>query len=124
MLSPQGYSNIAIFASLGDLLVIEHALGVVAVSLRLCMAVRLPAFTALCPQRDGFSSDSVRLVREVKKGKPPGLGGVQILLFSATFADDIKQFAHSVIGEQANQVSIPCWSVVICNQLLSLLCTE
>lgn len=55
-------------------------------------------------QRDGFASDSVRMVREVKKGRTEA-SKVQILLFSATFADDIKAFAQSVIGERANEVS-------------------
>lgn len=56
-----------------------------------------------CMQREGFASDSVRMVREVKKGKTDA---VQILLFSATFADHIKQFAQSVIGDEANQVTL------------------
>ena len=54
-------------------------------------------------QRDGFASDSVRMVREVKKGKTDA-NKVQILLFSATFSDEVKGFAQNVIGEQANQV--------------------
>ena len=45
------------------------------------------------------------MVREVKKGKSEA-NKVQILLFSATFADEVKAFAQSVIGEQANEVSI------------------
>ena len=46
------------------------------------------------------------MVGEVKKGKSEA-NKVQSLLFSATFADDIKAFAQDVIGEQANEVSTP-----------------
>lgn len=53
-------------------------------------------------ETDGFSSDSVRMIREVKKNKAEDQ--VQILLFSATFDDTIKQFANDIVGGKANQV--------------------
>ena len=56
-----------------------------------------------CSQTDGFASDSMRMIKEVKKGKADAQ--VQILLFSATFDDTIKTFAHNIVGGAANQVS-------------------
>ncbi|DBB13135.1 hypothetical protein WJX82_008599 [Trebouxia sp. C0006] len=53
-------------------------------------------------QTDGFSSDSARMMKEVKKNKEEGK--VQILLFSATFDEAVKKYAHEVVGGQANQV--------------------
>ena len=44
----------------------------------------------------------MRMIKEVKKGKPDAQ--VQILLFSATFDDTIKTFAHNIVGGAANQV--------------------
>lgn len=46
----------------------------------------------------------MRMIKEVKKGKPDAQ--VQILLFSATFDDTIKTFAHNIVGGAANQVSM------------------
>ena len=69
-------------------------------------------------QTDGFASDSVRMVREVKKNRTEA-NKVQILLFSATFADDIKSFAQKVIGEHANEVSTSYMtyiSALLCGQ--------
>lgn len=51
---------------------------------------------------DGFASDSMRMIKEVKKGKQDAQ--VQILLFSATFDDTIRNFAHNIVGGAANQV--------------------
>ncbi|KAL3138207.1 hypothetical protein ABBQ38_005428 [Trebouxia sp. C0009 RCD-2024] len=51
---------------------------------------------------DGFASDSTRMIKEVKKGKPDA--AVQILLFSATFDDTIRTFANNIVGGTANQV--------------------
>ena len=42
------------------------------------------------------------MIREVKKNKAEDQ--VQILLFSATFDDTIKQFANDIVGGKANQV--------------------
>lgn len=53
-------------------------------------------------QTDGFASDSTRMIKEVKKGKPDA--AVQILLFSATFDDTIRTFANNIVGGTANQV--------------------
>ncbi len=53
-------------------------------------------------QTDGFSSDSARMMKEVKKNKEEGK--VQILLFSATFDEAVKKYANEVVGGQANQV--------------------
>lgn len=80
-----------------------------------------PHYLLHCMQREGFASDSLRMVREVKKGKTEA-NKVQILLFSATFADDIKQFAQSVIGEQANEVSVRCFGFIFVVQ--DSLCTS
>ena len=46
----------------------------------------------------------MRMIKEVKKGKPDAQ--VQILLFSATFDDTIRTFAHNIVGGAANQVSM------------------
>ena len=46
----------------------------------------------------------MRMIKEVKKGKPDAQ--VQILLFSATFDDTIRTFAHNIVGGTANQVSM------------------
>ena len=42
------------------------------------------------------------MMKEVKKNKEEGK--VQILLFSATFDEAVKKYAHDVVGGQANQV--------------------
>lgn len=71
-----------------------------------------------CLQTDGFASDSMRMIKEVKKGKQDAQ--VQILLFSATFDDTIRNFAHNIVGGAANQVSMhfthPVLLQVICNR--------
>lgn len=51
-------------------------------------------------QHDGFASDSVRMVTAIRKEAR----NIQVLLFSATFNDDIKRFAVKFAGEDANQV--------------------
>lgn len=69
------------------------------------LALQDLAYTLLVSrlQTDGFASDSMRMIKEVKKGKPDA--GVQILLFSATFDDTIRTFANNIVGGAANQVS-------------------
>lgn len=54
---------------------------------------------------DGFASDSVRMIQSMRKeAQQP----VQILLFSATFNEKVKNYALRVVQdngrEQANQV--------------------
>lgn len=44
------------------------------------------------------------MIREVKKNKEEGQ--VQILLFSATFDEKVKEYAHGVVGGKANQARI------------------
>lgn len=51
---------------------------------------------------DGFADDSVRMIREVRRRSP----GVQLLLFSATFNEKVKNFAVK-ISPRANQVFVP-----------------
>ena len=65
-----------------------------------------------CLQAGGFASESTRMIKEVKKGKSDS--AVQILLFSATFDDKVKTFAHSIVGGAANQVcqDVPCHAPV------------
>ena len=73
-----------------------------------CWALRSHGANTLlvvCSQTDGFASDSMRMIKEVKKGKPDA--GVQILLFSATFDDTIRTFANNIVGGAANQVNSP-----------------
>lgn len=71
-----------------------------------------------CLQTDGFASDSMRMIKEVKKGKQDAQ--VQILLFSATFDDTIRNFAHNIVGGAANQVSMhfthPVLLLIICKR--------
>ncbi|GIL65509.1 hypothetical protein Vafri_19272 [Volvox africanus] len=50
---------------------------------------------------DAFADDSVRLINQLRKKNPK----VQLLLFSATFNDEMKRFAMS-IARQANQVFV------------------
>ncbi len=45
----------------------------------------------------------MRMIQNVKKNKAEDQ--VQILLFSATFDDTIKEYAHKIVGGKANQVS-------------------
>ena len=59
----------------------------------------------LCMQLDGFGSDSVRLVRDLRRDAQQP---VQFLLFSATFNEIIKDYALRVTAdngrEEVNQV--------------------
>ncbi|GFH18809.1 uncharacterized protein HaLaN_15670 [Haematococcus lacustris] len=50
---------------------------------------------------DGFADDSVRLIRSIRKKNP----AMQLLLFSATFNDNVKQFAMQ-IAPKANHVFV------------------
>eukprot|EP00882_Tetradesmus_deserticola_P008322 GHRQ01008774.1.p1 GENE.GHRQ01008774.1~~GHRQ01008774.1.p1 ORF type:complete len:492 (+),score=257.21 GHRQ01008774.1:272-1747(+) len=51
---------------------------------------------------DAFADDSVRLIKTIRKKNPE----VQLLLFSATFNDRVKEFAIR-IAPNANQVFVP-----------------
>lgn len=51
---------------------------------------------------DGFGSDSTRMITMLRKASP----NLQLLLFSATFNERVKEFALRVAGKEANQV--PC----------------
>eukprot|EP00879_Flechtneria_rotunda_P015545 GHRR01016256.1.p1 GENE.GHRR01016256.1~~GHRR01016256.1.p1 ORF type:complete len:459 (+),score=143.72 GHRR01016256.1:226-1602(+) len=51
---------------------------------------------------DAFADDSVRLIKTIRKKNPE----VQLLLFSATFNDKVKEFAIR-IAPNANQVFVP-----------------
>ena len=46
-------------------------------------------------ESDGFRTDSVKLVQQMKKDSRAE-GGVQVLLFSATFSDTVRTFAESM----------------------------
>ena len=52
-------------------------------------------------QMDGFGSDSTRMITLLRKSSPD----LQLLLFSATFNEAVKNFALRVAGAQANQAS-------------------
>ena len=54
-------------------------------------------------QQEGFASDSVRMIQTLRKEAP----NVQILLFSATFSERVKNFALRIVGPEANQVFVP-----------------
>ncbi len=60
--------------------------------------------TSLAPQVDAFASDSVRMIKDVRQAT--GNPELQILLFSATFNDKVKNFAVKVVPG-ANQASGP-----------------
>eukprot|EP00884_Botryococcus_braunii_P018155 jgi/Botrbrau1/5022/Bobra.0396s0036.1 len=51
---------------------------------------------------DAFASDSVRMINQLRAGNPD----LQILLFSATFNEQVKGFAMKVVKD-ANQVFVP-----------------
>lgn len=53
-------------------------------------------------KQDGFADDSVRLIKQLRAAVPD----IQILLFSATFNEEVKRFATKVVPG-ANQVFIP-----------------
>ena len=52
-------------------------------------------------QQDGFADDSVRLIKQLKNASP----NLQILLFSATFNENVKRFAQKIVPG-ANHVFI------------------
>lgn len=52
-------------------------------------------------QQDGFADDSVRLIKQLKNAAP----NLQILLFSATFNENVKKFAQKIVPD-ANHVFI------------------
>lgn len=45
---------------------------------------------------------------------------LQLLLFSATFNEDVKRFAQKVVGPDANQVSLTCSAARIEKRMLSM----
>uniref|UniRef100_A0A0D6QVS5 RNA helicase n=1 Tax=Araucaria cunninghamii TaxID=56994 RepID=A0A0D6QVS5_ARACU len=51
--------------------------------------------------QDGFKDDSLRIIKDIQKNR----GSCQILLFSATFDENVKQFVTKVIPK-ANQVFV------------------
>lgn len=51
-------------------------------------------------QADGFGADSVRLIKALQREG----ASLQILLFSATFGEQVSMFAQAVAGADANQV--------------------
>eukprot|EP01026_Neomeris_dumetosa_P034476 TRINITY_DN276_c0_g1_i5.p1 TRINITY_DN276_c0_g1~~TRINITY_DN276_c0_g1_i5.p1 ORF type:complete len:479 (+),score=50.28 TRINITY_DN276_c0_g1_i5:52-1437(+) len=53
-------------------------------------------------QRDGFADDSIRVIKAIRKDSPD----VQILLFSATYNEVVKDFALRIVP-QANRVFVP-----------------
>lgn len=73
--------------------------------LTLCTAVQLLPHLFLYVQLDGFASDSVRMIGTLRKDAHQP---VQILLFSATFNEKVKNYALRVVRdngkEEANQV--------------------
>ena len=83
-------------------------------------------------QLDGFGSDSVRLVRDLRRDAQQP---VQFLLFSATFNERVKNYALRVTTdegrEEVNQVHSPaitrwpCRSIICSWQLChSFFCSE
>ncbi|KAK9828467.1 hypothetical protein WJX72_000149 [[Myrmecia] bisecta] len=54
-------------------------------------------------KRDGFASDSLRMIQTLRRTNRQ----LQILLFSATFNERIRNFAVKVVGPEANQVFVP-----------------
>ena len=54
---------------------------------------------------DGFGSDSTRMITMLRKASP----SLQLLLFSATFNERVKDFALRVAGPDANQVCSEIW---------------
>ena len=66
----------------------------------------MPDEPACAAQMDGFGSDSTRMISLLRKASPD----LQLLLFSATFNEAVKNFALRVAGAQANQASHPAFS--------------
>ncbi len=55
-------------------------------------------------QMDGFASDSVRMIKHIQTE----VADLQILLFSATFNEKVRNFAMKVVKD-ANQVKSYSW---------------
>ena len=70
---------------------------------------------AVALQQDGFASDSVRMLQAVRREAP----SVQVLLFSATFNDKVKDFAQRVAGD-SNQVSLQASPSSSCVSIVQL----
>ena len=71
---------------------------------RTCRLARVCRMTLHASQVDAFASDSVRMIKDVRQAT--GNLDLQILLFSATFNDKVKNFAMKVVPG-ANQASGP-----------------
>ena len=54
-------------------------------------------------EQAGFADDSFRLVRDARRLSPQ----VQLLLFSATYNDRIREFSLKLTGSSPNQVFLP-----------------
>lgn len=54
---------------------------------------------------DGFGDDSLKILKEIQKGGVP-YDKLQILLFSATFSDKVRQFSEKLAGPNANKMFI------------------
>ena len=78
---------------------------------RACCLGRVCHVTLLALQVDAFASDSVRMIKDVRQAT--GNPDLQILLFSATFNDKVKNFAMKVVPG-ANQASGPHSDVCGC----------
>lgn len=65
------------------------------------------AWGAAMLQVDAFASDSVRMIKDVRLAT--GNPDLQILLFSATFNEKVKNFAMKVVPG-ANQARTAAWS--------------
>lgn len=55
---------------------------------------------------DGFGDDSVKVLKDIARGGVP-YDKLQILLFSATFSDRVRQLAEKLAGPNANRVRRP-----------------
>jgi len=54
-------------------------------------------------EQSGFADASFRLVRDTKRQSPQ----VQVLLFSATFSERVREFAFKLTGQNPNHVFLP-----------------
>ena len=79
---------------------------------RCCEVARRCCMTLPASQVDAFASDSVRMIKDVRQAT--GNLDLQILLFSATFNDKVKNFAMKVVPG-ANQASGPHKVVTGCH---------
>ena len=54
-------------------------------------------------EQSGFADDSFRLVRDTRRASPE----VQVLLFSATYNDRVREFSLKLTGQDPNHVFLP-----------------